>query len=339
MLGAVEDVVPAERFETDTGPDPDARPAARAAGQPARGRSTSTPTSSTRCCPPSRTSAASPTTSPTSPATWPTGSRHYDDGRVAEALWWWQFSYLSSWGQHAAAGAARPALDRQPPAPRRRRRGRHRRRGGRPPARLTSPVVDAESAGRPFAAAGGARQRALPGRRAGSDGAADPLVDHGLAGPRRRPAWWPVRVLGAVLCFAGGVVLLQAFWPLRGRGPRDTRPPWHRPSTWSVGGAYRYVRNPMYLAVTSLIVGQALLLVQPELRGLRRGLPAGRRRPSSASTRSRRWRRQFGAGVRRLPRRRARLVAEPKAVRQHRVGGVRRMSHDPDVPGLRRDRR
>ena len=29
------------------------------------------------------------------------GLRHYDDGRVAEALWWWQFSYLSSWGQHA----------------------------------------------------------------------------------------------------------------------------------------------------------------------------------------------------------------------------------------------
>ena len=27
-----------------------------------------------------------------------------------------------------------------------------------------------------------------------------------------------------------------------------------------VGGAYRYVRNPMYLAVGGLIVGQALLL-------------------------------------------------------------------------------
>ncbi len=29
-----------------------------------------------------------------------------------------------------------------------------------------------------------------------------------------------------------------------------------------VGGAYRYVRNPMYLAVAALIVGQALLLAQ-----------------------------------------------------------------------------
>jgi protein-S-isoprenylcysteine O-methyltransferase Ste14 len=32
-----------------------------------------------------------------------------------------------------------------------------------------------------------------------------------------------------------------------------------------VGGAYRYVRNPMYLAVAALIVGQALLLGQAGL--------------------------------------------------------------------------
>jgi protein-S-isoprenylcysteine O-methyltransferase Ste14 len=32
-----------------------------------------------------------------------------------------------------------------------------------------------------------------------------------------------------------------------------------------VGGAYGYVRNPMYLAVLTIIVGQALLLGQPHL--------------------------------------------------------------------------
>ena len=32
-----------------------------------------------------------------------------------------------------------------------------------------------------------------------------------------------------------------------------------------VGGEYRYVRNPMYIAVGALIVGQALLLGQPAL--------------------------------------------------------------------------
>ncbi|MCM0620685.1 DUF5063 domain-containing protein [Nocardioides bruguierae] len=37
-----------------------------------------------------------------------TGLRHYQQGNVAEALWWWQFSYVSSWGN--LAGAALNAL-------------------------------------------------------------------------------------------------------------------------------------------------------------------------------------------------------------------------------------
>ncbi len=32
-----------------------------------------------------------------------TGLRHYRAGDVAEALWWWQFSYVSSWGNLAGA--------------------------------------------------------------------------------------------------------------------------------------------------------------------------------------------------------------------------------------------
>jgi len=30
------------------------------------------------------------------------GLRHYRAGRVSEALWWWQFSYVSSWGGEAS---------------------------------------------------------------------------------------------------------------------------------------------------------------------------------------------------------------------------------------------
>ena len=37
-----------------------------------------------------------------------TGLRHYREGNVLEALWWWQFSYVSSWGN--LAGAALNAL-------------------------------------------------------------------------------------------------------------------------------------------------------------------------------------------------------------------------------------
>ncbi|WP_104108223.1 DUF5063 domain-containing protein [Nocardioides sp. 616] len=36
------------------------------------------------------------------------GLRHYSCGNYAEALWWWQFSYVSSWGN--LAGAALNAL-------------------------------------------------------------------------------------------------------------------------------------------------------------------------------------------------------------------------------------
>jgi hypothetical protein len=31
------------------------------------------------------------------------GLRHYNAGDIAEALWWWQFSYVSSWGNLAGA--------------------------------------------------------------------------------------------------------------------------------------------------------------------------------------------------------------------------------------------
>lgn len=31
------------------------------------------------------------------------GLRHYNTGDVAEALWWWQFSYVSSWGNLGGA--------------------------------------------------------------------------------------------------------------------------------------------------------------------------------------------------------------------------------------------
>jgi hypothetical protein len=31
------------------------------------------------------------------------GLRHYETGGVLEALWWWQFSYLSDWGERASS--------------------------------------------------------------------------------------------------------------------------------------------------------------------------------------------------------------------------------------------
>jgi hypothetical protein len=31
------------------------------------------------------------------------GLRHYRTGNVAEALWWWQYSYVADWGNLASA--------------------------------------------------------------------------------------------------------------------------------------------------------------------------------------------------------------------------------------------
>src|ERR671910_694955 len=75
------------------------------------------------------------------------------------------------------------------------------------------------------------------------------------------PYWVPLRVLGGVLLVAGLIVVIQAFvrFVVEGFG---TPVPVAAPERLVVGGVYRYVRNPMYVAVLVAIVGQALLLGQ-----------------------------------------------------------------------------
>ena len=68
----------------------------------------------------------------------------------------------------------------------------------------------------------------------------------------------PFRLLGALLIAAGLPVLLDSFgrFALQGLGtPAPVAPPQHLVVT----GLYRYVRNPMYVAVLALIFGQGLL--------------------------------------------------------------------------------
>jgi protein-S-isoprenylcysteine O-methyltransferase Ste14 len=75
------------------------------------------------------------------------------------------------------------------------------------------------------------------------------------------PYWAPMRVLGAILLVAGLIALIQAFvrFVVEGLG---TPAPIAAPERLVVGGLYRYVRNPMYVAILAAIVGQALLLGQ-----------------------------------------------------------------------------
>ncbi|MER6052906.1 DUF5063 domain-containing protein [Streptomyces sp. BHT-5-2] len=102
-LGAHEDIVPDERYETDTGPEPDV--------DELRERFA-------RLLDP--VDVYSEVFDPYVPRSEPVASRisddladiitdlrhglaHYRAGRVTEALWWWQFSYLSNWGPTASA--------------------------------------------------------------------------------------------------------------------------------------------------------------------------------------------------------------------------------------------
>lgn len=79
------------------------------------------------------------------------------------------------------------------------------------------------------------------------------------------PAMWaPVQVAGAALLAACVVVLVQAFARFVREG-RGTPAPVAPTEQLVVGGLYRHVRNPMYVAVVGAIGGQALLLARPVL--------------------------------------------------------------------------
>jgi protein-S-isoprenylcysteine O-methyltransferase Ste14 len=71
--------------------------------------------------------------------------------------------------------------------------------------------------------------------------------------------WLPLRFVGCLLIAAGVPILVDSFarFALQGFGtPAPVFPTRHLVIT----GLYRFVRNPMYVAVVSVIIGQGLLL-------------------------------------------------------------------------------
>lgn len=101
-LGAITDIVPSERYEPDTGPDPDVDPVRANLANLFEGLD-------------DYGDVADPLTDATLvrgslvndladvAAELSHGMRHYRAGQVDEALWWWQYSYLSSWGERATS--------------------------------------------------------------------------------------------------------------------------------------------------------------------------------------------------------------------------------------------
>jgi hypothetical protein len=107
-LGAIVDVIPDERFEPDAGPDPDVD-----ALREALAKLLDPIDTYTEVFDPYDTTVEAVTCSLSDDladvvADLAHGLQHYKAGRLSEALWWWQFSYLSNWG--ASASAALRAL-------------------------------------------------------------------------------------------------------------------------------------------------------------------------------------------------------------------------------------
>ncbi|WP_430413351.1 DUF5063 domain-containing protein [Knoellia koreensis] len=100
-LGAIEDVVPTERFEPDI-VDPELDPLRTGIANLFEGLDEYAdlvdPLTSTELTTGSISSDVAGVAGALAH-----GLRHYDEGRITEALWWWQFSYLSDWGERAAA--------------------------------------------------------------------------------------------------------------------------------------------------------------------------------------------------------------------------------------------
>ena len=90
------------------------------------------------------------------------------------------------------------------------------------------------------------------------------LVPAWLTGYAAGPTNLALVISGWLLVAAGVAALLASFvrFVVEGRG---TPAPVAPTDALVVGGLYRYVRNPMYLAVVAIIVGQALLLARPVL--------------------------------------------------------------------------
>jgi len=107
-LGAIVDVVPEERFEPDDGPDPDAEPLRTGLANLLDGLDEYTQVVDPLVSASVTHGSVSGDLAVIAQAL-SQGLVHYRAGHVVEALWWWQFSYVSSWGD-AAASALRVLL-------------------------------------------------------------------------------------------------------------------------------------------------------------------------------------------------------------------------------------
>ncbi len=99
-LGAMVDIVPAERFEPDLGPDADLDPLRAALENAFDGLDDYSEVVDPVLGAEVEMSTISGDVVLVAGAL-AQGLRHFEAGQELEALWWWQFSYLSAWGERA----------------------------------------------------------------------------------------------------------------------------------------------------------------------------------------------------------------------------------------------
>lgn len=100
-LGAIQDIVLLDRFEPDTGPDPDVDPLRENLANLFEGLDDYADVVDPVTTPELTRGSLANDLSEIA-ASLAHGLAHYEAGRVNEAMWWWQFSYLSTWGERAA---------------------------------------------------------------------------------------------------------------------------------------------------------------------------------------------------------------------------------------------
>ena len=102
-LGVQRDFVPHEQFEPDVGPDPDLDLMRDRLAQLLEGVDDFTEVFDPYIDPPEVVSSRVSDDLADIAASVAHGLQHHRAGSTDEALWWWQFSYVSSWGAEASA--------------------------------------------------------------------------------------------------------------------------------------------------------------------------------------------------------------------------------------------
>ncbi len=74
-------------------------------------------------------------------------------------------------------------------------------------------------------------------------------------GARLPDPWTPVQAVSLVVMGVGATILVRCIWDFAARG-RGTLAPIDPPKQLVVQGLFRYVRNPMYLGVLIVLLGE-----------------------------------------------------------------------------------